>query len=104
MNITDSSLSLTNQSIIHVDVLTTAKVGSILLQLQTNMNSTQWFIMISHIDHTRYFHIGFQSGELILIRPIDELIGETTVIELAINITKDWIHMNTIKVNHFVIF
>jgi hypothetical protein len=57
--------------------------------------------MIGHINHTRYFHVNFQSGELILIRPLDELINKTSIIELYINVTKDWIHMNTIKVNHY---
>ncbi|CAF3379747.1 unnamed protein product, partial [Rotaria sp. Silwood2] len=101
MNIIDSSLLLTNESTINIDLLTTTKVGSILLQLKINNNNnnyTQWFIMIGHIDHTRYFHVNFQSGELILIRPIDELINKTTIIELHINITNDWILMNTIKV------
>ncbi|CAF3215866.1 unnamed protein product, partial [Rotaria sp. Silwood2] len=100
MNIIDSSLLLTNESTINIDLLTTTKVGSILLQLKINNNNnnyTQWFIMIGHIDHTRYFHVNFQSGELILIRPIDELINKTTIIELHINITNDWILMNTIK-------
>ncbi|CAF0982632.1 unnamed protein product, partial [Rotaria sordida] len=100
INIIDSSsLLLINESIINIDLLTTTKVGSILRQLRINNNNyTQWFIMIGHIDHTRYFHVNFQSGELILIRPIDELINKTTIIDLRINITNDWIHMNTIKV------
>jgi hypothetical protein len=54
--------------------------------------------MIGQIEHTRYFHINFQTGELMLIRPIEELINKTRMIELHINITNDWIHMNTIKV------
>jgi hypothetical protein len=58
--------------------------------------------MISHIEHTRYFHVNFQSGELILIRPVEELMNKTTIIELHINVTNDWIHMNTIKVNFFL--
>ncbi|CAF4109878.1 unnamed protein product, partial [Rotaria sordida] len=101
INIIDSSsLLLINESIINIDLLTTTKVGSILRQLRINNNNyTQWFIMIGHIDHTRYFHVNFQSGELILIRPIDELINKTTIIDLRINITNDWIHMNTIKTN-----
>jgi len=60
--------------------------------------------MISHIEHTRYFHVNFQSGELILIRPVEELMNKTMVIELHINVTNDWIHMNTIKVNFFISF
>jgi len=55
--------------------------------------------MIGQIEYTRYFHINFQTGELVLIRPIEELINKTTTIELHINVTNDWIHMNTIKVN-----
>jgi len=54
--------------------------------------------MIGHIRHTRYFHVDFQTGQLILIRPIEELINQTNLIELHINVTNDWIHMNTIKV------
>jgi hypothetical protein len=54
--------------------------------------------MIGHIRHTRYFHVDFQIGSLILIRPIEELINQTDLIELRINVTKDWIEMNTIKV------
>jgi hypothetical protein len=55
--------------------------------------------MIGQIEYTRYFHVNFQTGELILIRPIEELINKTTIIELHINVTNDWIYMNTIKVN-----
>ncbi len=97
--ITNSSLSLTNESIIRIDLLTTTKVGSTLLQLGINKNYKQWFIMIGQIEYTRYFHVNFQTGELVLIRPIEELINKTTTIELHINVTNDWIHMNTIKVN-----
>jgi hypothetical protein len=64
-----------------------------------NDNYIQWFIMIGQIEYTHYFHVNFQTGELILIRPIEELINKTTIIELHINVTNDWIHMNTIKVN-----
>ncbi len=75
-------------------------MGSIILQLGLNsqLNSTQWFIMIGHIRQTRYFHVNFQTGQLILIRPIEELINQTNLIELRINVTNDWINMNTIKV------
>ena len=61
-------------------------------------NDTQWFILIGHIQHTRYFHVDFQTGQLILLRPIEELINQTNLIELKINVTYDWIKMNTIKV------
>lgn len=88
-------------STINIDLLRTTEVGSIILQLGLNnqMNDSQWFIMNGHIRHTRYFHVDFQKGQLILIRPIDELINQTDLIELGINVTKDWVNMNTIKVN-----
>jgi hypothetical protein len=78
----------------------TTEIGSIILQLGLNkqFNNTQWFIMIGNIRHTRYFHVDFQIGHLILIRPIEELINQTNLIELHINVTTDWINMNTIKV------
>ncbi|CAM4832083.1 unnamed protein product [Rotaria magnacalcarata] len=98
-NVFDRSLSFTGDSTIDINLLTTTKVGSTLVQLQINSNRTQWFIMIGHIDHTHYFHVNFQSGELILIRPVEELMNGTTKIELNINTTNDWIHMTTIKVN-----
>jgi hypothetical protein len=104
LQIIDSSLSFINESIINIDLFTTTKVGSTLLQLGTNDDRSEWFIIISHIDHTRYFHVNFQSGELILIRPIEELIKKTTMIELRINVTNDWIHMDTIKVNFLLLF
>ncbi|CAF1545949.1 unnamed protein product [Rotaria magnacalcarata] len=97
-NVFDRSLSFTGDSTIDINLLTTTKVGSTLVQLQINSNRTQWFIMIGHIDHTHYFHVNFQSGELILIRPVEELMNGTTKIELNINTTHDWIHMTTIKV------
>ena len=81
----------------------TTEVGSILLQLGLNnhqLNNSQWFIMIGHIRYTRYFHVDFQTGQLILIRPIEELINQTDSIELRINVTNDWINMNTIKVTN----
>jgi len=90
----------------------TTEIGSIILQLGLNKqyNNTQWFIMIGNIRHTRYFHVDFQIGHLILIRPIEELINQTNLIELHINVTTDWINMNTIKVlkkkylNSFIIY
>lgn len=79
------------------------EIGSTVLQLGINTrmasNQTQWYIMIGHIQHTRYFHVDFQTGQLILIRPLEELIKQTNLIELRINVTTDWINMNTIKVN-----
>lgn len=99
MNIRHSSLVLTDKSIINIDLLTTTKVGSKLFQFEMYNNQTKWFIMISQIQYTQYFHVNFQSGDLILLRPIEELINKTTNIELYINVTNDWIHMNTIKVN-----
>lgn len=96
---TDPRLLLTHDSTIHIDVLTTAKVGTILLELKKHNLHAEWFIMTSHVDHTRYFHVNFRSGDFILVRPIDELINETsTRIEININVTQNWIHMNTIKV------
>ncbi|UJR21665.1 hypothetical protein I4U23_024742 [Adineta vaga] len=87
-----------NQSTIQIVLLTTIKVGSTILHLGMNTTHTQWFILISHIDHTRYFHVDFETGELILTRPLIELINKTTIIELHINVTNDWIHWNTIKI------
>ncbi|CAF1202193.1 unnamed protein product, partial [Adineta steineri] len=102
INIINSSLlvpsSSMNKSTTSIVLLTTTKVGSIILELGKNNTYTQWFIMISQIDHTRYFHVNFQSGELILIRPLHELINKTTMIELHINVTHNWIHMDTIKI------
>ena len=96
-----SSLS-TIDSTINIDLLTSTEVGSTILQLgmnnRLNNNQTQWFIMIGHVRHTRYFHVDFQTGQLILIRPIEELANQTTIIELRINVTQDWTNMNTIKV------
>lgn len=97
----NSSLSLTHEPTINLDLSPTTKVGSTLLSLGNNNTYFQWFIMIGPIKHTQYFHVNFQSGELILIRPIDELFNKTMIIELYINVTNDWIHMNTIKVNIF---
>jgi hypothetical protein len=96
----NKSTSLPIDSTINIDLLITTEVGSIILQLGLNnqLNSTQWFIMIGHIRQTRYFHVNFQTGQLILIRPIEELINQTNLIELRINVTNDWINMNTIKV------
>ena len=98
INIIGSSLLVFNESSIHIDLLSTTQVGSTLLQFGRSTNHTQWFIMSSSVEHTRYFHVKFRSGELILIRPIGELIKETTIIELRINVTNDWININTIKV------
>ena len=99
-----SSLS-TIDSTINIDLLTSTEVGSTILQLgmnnRMNNNQTQWFIMIGHIRHTRYFHVDFQTGQLTLIRPIEELANQTTIIELRINVTQDWTNMNTIKVGSF---
>ena len=96
-----SSLS-TVDSTINIDLLSTTEVGSTILQLGINhrvsSNHTQWFILISHIRHTRYFHVDFQTGQLMLLRPIEELLNQTSLIELRINVTDDWINMNTIKV------
>ena len=64
-----------------------------------NTNQTQWFIMIGSIEHTRYFHINTQTGQLILIRPVEEIFNKTTLIELKINITNNWIDFQTIRVN-----
>lgn len=85
-----------------MDLLKTTEVGSTILHLGINnrQNYTQWFIMIGHIRHTRYFHVDFQTGHLILIRPIEELMQQTNTIELRINVTSDWVHMNTIKVKY----
>jgi hypothetical protein len=96
----DKSLLSTIDSTINIDLLTTTEVGSTILQLGINnrVNNTQWFIMIGDIRHTRYFHVDFQTGQLVLLRPIDELINQTNIIELRINVTNDWINMNTIKV------
>ena len=96
----NKSLSSPIDSTINIDLLTTTEVGSIILQLGLNnpLNNSQWFIMIGHIRHTRYFHVDFQIGSLILIRPIEELINQTDLIELRINVTTDWVNMNTIKV------
>jgi hypothetical protein len=63
-----------------------------------NNNHTKWFIMTSQVEYTRYFYVNFQSGDLILLRPIEELINYTRIIELHINVTHDWIHMNIIRV------
>lgn len=94
------SLPSSIDSTINIDLLRTTEVGSTILQLGLNnrANDSQWFIMIGHIRHTRYFHVDFQSGQLILIRPIEELLNQTDSIELGINVTKDWMNMNTIKV------
>ncbi|UJR27505.1 hypothetical protein I4U23_008789 [Adineta vaga] len=96
----NKSLLATIDSTINIDLLTTTEVGSTILHLGMNnrLNTTQWFIMIGDIRHTRYFHVDFQTGQLILIRPIDELINQTNLIDLRINVTNDWINMNTIKV------
>ena len=96
----NKSLLSTIDSTINIDLLTTTEVGTSILQLGINnrVNNTQWFIMIGHIRHTRYFHVDFQTGQLILLRPIDELMNQTNRIELRINVTNDWINMNTIKV------
>jgi hypothetical protein len=102
MNIPDHSLILIDESIINIDLLTTTKVGSTLFQLGMNNNHTKWFIMTSQIEYTRYFHVNFQSGELILLRPIEELINYTMTIELHVNVTQDWIDMKTIRVNMFL--
>jgi hypothetical protein len=102
MNIPDHSLILIDESIINIDLLTTTKVGSTLFQLGMNNNHTKWFIMTSQIEYTRYFHVNFQSGELILLRPIEELINYTMTIELHVNVTQDWIDMKTIRVNIFL--
>ncbi|CAF1436676.1 unnamed protein product, partial [Adineta ricciae] len=93
--------SLTSiDSTINIDLLTTTEVGSTILHLGMNNrhNTTQWFIMIGDIRHTRYFHVDFQTGQLILIRPIAELVNQTNLIDLRINVTNDWMNMNTIKV------
>lgn len=102
MNILDHSLILIDESIINIDLLTTTKVGSTLFQLGMNNNHTKWFIMTSQIEYTRYFHVNFQSGELILLRPIEELTNYTMTIELHVNVTQDWIDMKTIRVNMFL--
>jgi len=102
MNILDHSLILIDESIINIDLLTTTKVGSTLFQLGMNNNHTKWFIMTSQIEYTRYFHVNFRSGELILLRPIEELINYTMTIELHVNVTQDWINMKTIRVNMFL--
>jgi len=102
MNILDHSLILIDESIINIDLLTTTKVGSTLFQLGMNNNHTKWFIMTSQIEYTRYFHVNFQSGELILLRPIEELTNYTMTIELHVNVTQDWIDMKTIRVNIFL--
>jgi hypothetical protein len=96
----NKSLTSTIDSTINIDLLITTEVGSIILQLGLNnrLNNSQWFIMIGHIRYTRYFHVDFQIGSLILIRPIEELINQTDLIELRINVTNNWINMNTIKV------
>jgi hypothetical protein len=101
ITIDDTSIS-TVDSTINIDLLSTTAVGTTLVQLgmknRVYTNDTQWFIMIGHIHHTRYFHVDFQTGQLVLLRPIDELLNQTNLIELRINVTNDWIHMNTIKV------
>lgn len=97
----DKSLLSTIDSTINVDLLKTTEVGSTILHLGLNnrFNQTQWFIMVGDIRHTRYFHVDFQTGHLMLIRPIEELIvHQDNIIELRINVTNDWINMNTIKV------
>lgn len=91
-------------SIINLDLLTTTKVGSKLLQLGMYNNQTKWFVLIGSIEYTRYFHVNFQSGELILLRPIIELIDQTSLLELYINVTNNWIDMQTIRVNIFIHF
>ena len=101
INIERSFLS-TVDSTINIDVLTTMEVGSTILQLgmnnRMNLNQTQWFIMVGHILYTRYFHVDFQTGQLILLRPVTELMNQTNPVELRVNVTTDWINMNTIKV------
>ena len=101
LTIHPSSFQPIDPSIIHLDLFTSTKVGSKLLQLGTNNNQTKWFVLISSIEYTRYFHVNFQSGELILLRPIDELINQTSILELHINVTNNWIDMQTIRVNLF---
>jgi len=97
----NKSLSSTIDSTINIDLLETTEVGTIIFQLGLNNqynNTQQWFIMIGNIRYTRYFHVDFQTGQLILLRPIEELINQTNLIELYINVTNNWINMNTIKI------
>ena len=91
-----------NQSTIQLVLPTTTKVGATVIHLGMNNSHTQWFLMIGHVDHTRYFHVDSQTGEMILLRPLPELINKTSRIELHINVTTNWIYMNTIKVVYFV--
>ena len=96
----NNSLQPAIDSTINLDLLSTTEVGSNIFQLNLNSkaNQMQWFIMIGNIQHTRYFHVDFQTGQLKLIRPISEIINQTNLIELHVNVTTDWIHMNTIKI------
>ncbi|CAF0721029.1 unnamed protein product [Adineta ricciae] len=87
-----------NQSTIQLVLPTTTKVGATVIHLGMNNSHTQWFLMIGHVDYTRYFHVDFQTGEMILLRPLSELINKTSRIELHINVTTNWIYMNTIKI------
>ena len=97
-----SNLSPLNQSTIQLVLPTTMKVGATIIHLGMNSSHTQWFLMIGHVDHTRYFHVDFQTGEMILLRPLTELINKTSRIELHINVTTNWTYMNTIKVVCFI--
>lgn len=86
-----------NQSRFHLDLLTTTKIPSDLISLQSK--TKEWFILISSVEHTKYFHVNVQTGQLSLIRSLDELINQTNSIELHVNVTQNWIEFRTIKVD-----
>ena len=96
---TDVPALSTLNSTIHLDLLPSAQVGSTLAHLGTVVSPSPWYILTSDVEHTRYFHVDLRSGQLMLIRPMDELKHTLSPIRLRLNVTRNWIDMETVEVN-----
>ena len=84
---------------IRLDLSSTARVGSTVVHLGSKDSLSRWYILISDVEHTRYFHVDIRSGQVMLIRPIDELMNTLPIVRLRMNVTQNWIDMETIEVS-----
>lgn len=98
LHMVDSTVVSPIQSNIAATLFSSSTVGSSVLHLGSYVDHTPWFVIVSDEEHTRYFHMNAQSGELTLLRPIDEYMAKSTLVELQVQVTQNWIHTQTIRV------
>jgi hypothetical protein len=92
------SILATVNTHVSFELLETTQVGGIIGHLAPRSARPLWFVLVSEIEHTRFFHVDIRGGFLRLIRPLETLINRTNKVELRVNVTENWITMKTIRV------